>query len=228
MILKNFQAFTTVEDAYTYLLDAVLNNGQDLPGQNCVEIFGVGIKVTLPMPSTKLLEITEIPIAWAEKEFQERISKKPVNPGEAWKEWRTFWEPKLVKGKFDYTYSERYSPQLDALITKLKTNPTTRRAILQIYYPSDIHAHGRVPCTVMSQFAIRNNKLHAIYYLRSSDAVNLLPADLYHYTKLQHWISSQVQIQIGIFGLIIGSLHIYYNDLQKAQAILDRLKRCKP
>lgn len=225
MVLENFLTFTTVEDAYIYLLGTTLNNGRDLPEQNCIEIFGVGFRVTRPMPSNKLLKVAGIPIPWAEKEFQERISKKSINPGEAWQEWKAFWAPKLVGGKFDYTYSERCSPQLDALITKLKTDSTTRRAILLIYYPNDINSKGRVPCTVASQYVIRNNKLCSLYLLRSSDIVNLLPADLYHYIRLQQWLSKELGIQMDTFALVIGSLHIYYKDREKAIAILKCLKR---
>lgn len=224
-MFEGFLEFSCIEDAYSHVLELVLKRGIHLPEQNSIEIFGVAFKVAQPSPSTTLLRLVGTPLSWAEKEFKERINRRSTNPGNAWKEWKEFWEPKLVQGKFDYTYSERWTPQLDALIAKLKDNPTTRRAVLLTYYPEDIHMAGRVPCTVASQYVIRRNKLNALYFLRSSDTVNLLPADLYHYIRLQQWLSDKLKISIGTFGLIIGSLHIYYKDKEKASLILQRLRR---
>lgn len=80
---------------------------------------------------------------WADAEFQERISDKKLNPGEAWKLRKDVWEEFLTRGKFDYTYGERMNliayykdkamPKLQAVINLLRDDPDTRKAILDIY-----------------------------------------------------------------------------------------------
>lgn len=223
-IFKDIPRYSDFREAYKAVLKNVLEHGNDLPEQKCYEIFGIAYGIDNPKPSIDLLRIAQISKKWGEKEFEERVSGKAINPGDAWKEWKEFWKSKLVDGKkFDYTYAERYSKQLSSLIDKLKNNPTTRRGILLVYFPEDINQHGRVPCTVFKQFFIRKNKLHMTDYLRSSDVVNLLPADMYLASKFQQWLANKVGTNSGSFINFIASCHIYYTDVDKAKKILEVL-----
>lgn len=90
---------------------------------------------------------------WAEAEFQERISGKELNPGEAWKLRKDIWEEFLVDDyegeydedveRFDYSYperinqtvryNERWLTKLESVIQLLRDDPDTRKAILNIY-----------------------------------------------------------------------------------------------
>jgi len=54
-------------------------------------------------------------IPWADKHFEERVGRNPLNPGEQWKNWP--WGNSADKfrtqegGRFDHTYSERFWPR---------------------------------------------------------------------------------------------------------------------
>ena len=69
----------------------------------------------------------------ADNEFLERINNEPLNPGGAWTLRKDIWEQFLVDGKFDYTYSERMFDSLRSVISLLKNDPDTRKAVLPIF-----------------------------------------------------------------------------------------------
>lgn len=120
---------------------------------------------------------------WADAEFKERVSGKPLNPGEAWKLNRDMWEEFLVESGcirteryFDYTYAQRINDnvtyknksvtKLEAIIDLLKTDSDTRKAVLAIYgcskgsnqYDADRYdGTARIPCSMYYDFLIRDN-----------------------------------------------------------------------
>lgn len=146
---------------------------------------------------------------WADAEFVERVARRHINPGEAWK-----LRPSLEKfieanGRFSYSYNERYSMNLSEVIDQLGRRPSTRQAILPIFIPGDLYMEGsRIPCTIMSQFIIRDDKVHQILYSRSVNFERFWLTDLYLHYKLQRYIANAIGRPIGTFTHTIGSFHI--------------------
>ena len=105
-----------------------------------------------------ILDYFQIHKDWVEAEFQERINPFKLNPGEAWKLRADIWTRFLHKGKFSYSYGERYWPQLSKIIDELTKHPTSRQIILQMYdWPKDMPKWGgkaRIPCSLTYQFLV--------------------------------------------------------------------------
>lgn len=162
-------------------------------------------------------EVLKSPVAtvdenWAKQEFKDRIAVNQKNPGDATlysKKWQKMLES---NGKFSYTYGERWTKQLRKVINELKKHINTRQAILTTWDSNiDLERLGkrRIPCTVSSQFFIRDGYLDQIYYIRSNDAIWILPSDIYQMSMLQKYIAEKVNVQVGQLLYQIGSLHIY-------------------
>lgn len=191
---------------------------------------------------------------WADAEFKERISfepnGEPWNPGEAWKLRRDLWEQFLVKEEisfvgngtheeydiFEYTYSERIMkpvyfrggviPKINAIIELLKSDPDTRKAVLNIYgtdnYDEDEdsnHYDGgrRIPCSMYYDFLIRENGkgekvLHICYHQRSSDFIIHFGNDVYLAWRLMEYVAKEVGVKPGYLYHTIDSLHAYKKD----------------
>lgn len=158
------------------------------------------------------------------KEFLERISKPPVNPGKSWKERPEVWEPFLNdKGMFDYTYSERMSNQISKMITMLLLNPGTRQAVMPIYDRHlDEHltgGRGRIPCSMYYQFIYRKigevKELTLIYTMRSCDFYTHFPIDMYLAIRLLNHVGAVLNANRKKFIHFIGSLHAYKKDYSK-------------
>ena len=123
---------------------------------------------------------------WADAEFEERVSGRMLNPGNAWELNKPMWEEFLVPSfpgnpdpedlRFDYTYAERMNDTaeyineegidvgisyLGNIIQLLKEDPDTRKAVLSIfnseYDKNNLDGKARIPCSMYYQFLIRDN-----------------------------------------------------------------------
>lgn len=209
--------------------------------------------IELPDPENLFIFMEEEAREWAEAEFQERISGKELNPGEAWKIRGKVWEEFLVDGRFDYTYPERMNQgviynkepntKLEAIIQLLRDDPDTRKAILDIYgeyhstFPQDIIAvdsnrldgHARIPCSMYYDFLIRENQkgekiLNICYHQRSSDFITFFGTDVYFAWKLMEYVADKVGVKPGYLYHTIDSIHSYKKDWTKLKTSLSDLR----
>ena len=171
-------------------------------------------------------------------EHSDRISGKASNPGNSYKVRGQVWGEFLHEGKFSYTYSERFSPQLPKIIDELRTRPETRQAIVNIhsnFYRSVVESEDpgtlkeewdldriggkkRIPCSLYYQFLRREGKLEMIYAMRSCDFLTHFPVDIWLALEMQDAVSIALGIPPGNFTYFTGSLHAYSKDM-KARGI---------
>ena len=159
-------------------------------------------------------------LEWCYAEFNERLDNDITfkNPGTAWKLRPEVWTEFLVKGKMDYTYSERmnYWNQIQQVIKELKYNPDSRQCLIHVNFPIDCNwwAIKRIPCSVYYQLMIRRGKLDIIYNMRSSDFATHFKNDIWLADELRNHIAKQLDIKPGLLHMNVGSLHIYkgYGD----------------
>jgi len=155
---------------------------------------------------------------WCFREFDERTCGLPLNPGEAWKLRRTYWEQFLTPdGRFDYAYPQRMSKTLERVISLLKKDPVTRRAYLPIFngVVDRVDDLGiRIPCSLGYHFMFRQGGLNITYYLRSSDFFEHLGNDLWLAASLQKYVANQCNMPVGYFCHHVGSLHCFLKDVK--------------
>lgn len=98
---------------------------------------------------------------------------------------------------FAYTYGERLRnwngkvDQIEEIIKQLKRNTETRRATAVTWIPDVDHAREDVPCMVVCDFKIRDNKLHLTTAFRSHDFAGAYPANVYALTRIMQHVSSE-------------------------------------
>jgi len=188
-------------------------NIKDDPAFETVELQNYMYCVTQP----RLEDLTPTQ-PWADAEFEERISRDPVNPGEAWKLRPDVWEQFINdSGRFDYTYGGRLSTQYKEIINELKFNPDSRQLYLGVWDrvldSRGIGGWRRIPCTLGYLFQARQGQLHMTYLMRSSDFITHFQNDVYLAFKMQCWIAGQAGIPVGRFTHYMGSLHVFQKDI---------------
>lgn len=109
----------------------------------------------------------------------------------------------------------------------LRKDPETRQAYLPIWFPEDTGAvhGGRVPCTLGYLFQIVNTKLHMTYYIRSCDLLRHFRDDIYLSIRLCQHVLLSLQlldskfnnVELGLFDMHIGSLHIFNAEVNKVK-----------
>jgi thymidylate synthase len=126
--------------------------------------------------------------------------------------------PRLFKMKRKYN-------QLENVISLLKKNINSRRAVVQLFDASDIDPNNKanlisIPCTSTLQFICRENKLDMIVSMRSNDVFKGLPHDIYAFTMLQEIIASELGVELGVYKHCVGSLHLYESSKNDADDYL--------
>lgn len=104
--------------------------------------------------------------------------------------------------------------QVQNVIDLLKSKPSSRRAVIQLFNAEDIAAQRKeVPCTTTIQFFLRDGQLHMAATLRSNDAYLGLPHDVFCFTMLQEMVASELGVNLGGYMQYVGSMHVYCKDI---------------
>jgi thymidylate synthase len=137
------------------------------------------------------------------------------------------------------TLAGAYGPplvdQLPYVTRALRDDPSSRQAVVSIWRPRPSPGAGDVPCTLALQWLIRPrvddpsvNELHAIAFMRSSDAWLGLPYDWFAFSMASAYLAlilrrvAAVDVSLGELTVVVGSQHLYRVDHVPARACLDR------
>lgn len=112
--------------------------------------------------------------------------------------------------------------QWDYLVNELRSDPDSRRAVMHLRVPEDsVEAKLDVPCTLALQFFIRNNKLHQVVHMRSSDVIFGIAYDVPAFTMFQEILANELNVELGTYTHVSNSLHLYERHFEMASQILD-------
>lgn len=113
------------------------------------------------------------------------------------------------------------SNQLTAAIQRLRTDPGSRRAVVQLFLASDLaNPHRDTPCTIALQFLIRDGRLCCITFMRSQSAAFVMPYDVFLFTMIQEAVACELGIELGSYYHLCGSLHFYDDESGFVESLL--------
>lgn len=125
--------------------------------------------------------------------------------------------------------------QLADVIAQIKSNPDSRRLIVNAWNPEDVVNAGAKgsksalpPCHVMFQFYVTEGKLSCMLTQRSVDTLLGCPFNVASYALLTHLIAHECGLQVGEFVHSVGDAHIYLNHLEQVKEQLSREPRDLP
>jgi len=136
----------------------------------------------------------------------------------------------------DWTASTGESiDQLQDVINQIKTNPNSRRLIVNAWNPEDVRNAGAKgskaalpPCHVMFQFYVANGKLSCHLLQRSADSFLGANFNIPSYSLLTHLIARECGLEVGEFVYSISDAHIYLNHIEQVKEQLSRDLRALP
>jgi thymidylate synthase len=127
-------------------------------------------------------------------------------------------KPETVSGAYGPRIRYRYGfDQLDYIIQKLRKKDGSRRTVIQIYEAGDLRIDTDVPCTTTLQFHRRGQLLHMSVTMRSNDAYIGLPHDVFCFTMMQELVAAELELSLGEYIHMVGSMHLYDKDIDKAE-----------
>ncbi|NEA34198.1 thymidylate synthase [Streptomyces sp. SID13031] len=225
---------------YLDLLDHVLTHGVekgDRTGTGTLSVFGHQSRYDLtagfPAVTTKKLHLRSVvgELIWF-LSGSTNVKWLHENNIKIWDEWAD------ANGELGpvYGYQWRSWPtpdgrqidQIAAVIESIKTNPNSRRHIVNAWNVADVDGMALPPCHTMFQFYVADGKLSCQLYQRSADIFLGVPFNIASYALLTHMVAQQTGLEVGDFVHTLGDAHLYLNHLDQAKLQLTREPRPLP
>ena len=219
---------------YLELLSNIMENGSDKSdrtGTGTRSIFGAQMRFDLnqgfPLLTTKKLHLKSIiyELLWFIKgdtnikyltDHQVRIwdewadKNGDLGPiyGQQWRSWT---------GADGKTYD-----QVKDVLHQIKTNPDSRRMIINAWNVADLPKMGLNPCHALFQFYVADGKLSCQLYQRSADVFLGVPFNIASYALLTMMMAQVTGLEAGEFVHTFGDVHLYNNHVEQAKLQLSR------
>ena len=116
----------------------------------------------------------------------------------------------------------RFIDQIKVLLERIKTDPASRRLIVNAWNVGDLDKMALPPCHMMFQYYVVDGKLSCQLYQRSCDVFLGLPFNIACYSLLLHMVAQQCALEVGDFIWTGGDVHLYNNHLQQVREQLAR------
>jgi len=219
---------------YFDLMQRILDEGvekSDRTGTGTISVFGHQMRFDLqkgfPMLTTKKLHIRSIlhELLWFLM-GDTNIKYLKENGVKIWDEWAD--EDGNLGPVYGYQWRSWPNPdgshtdQITNLIEQIKSNPDSRRLIVNAWNVSFIDKMALPPCHTFFQFYVADNKLSCQLYQRSADTFLGVPFNIASYALLTKMVAQVCGLEEGEFIHTFGDVHLYNNHLEQAQLQLTR------
>lgn len=129
-----------------------------------------------------------------------------------------------VNSNYGYCLMHKFGfNQIEQALIQLRDNPSSRQVVLHIKEARNLidNQTKDLNCTVCLQLFIREGKLYMTTYMRSNDLWMGFPYDVFQFTCLQTLLAMELDVELGTYTHVAGSLHLYERDYLKGKANLD-------
>ena len=213
----NNKKFKTANEAYEYLHDAIVQHGTEFGDTRA--LFNVGFYILNPSDNVIINKERKWNLEYARAEWQWYISgdRNITKLGKIYGKIPPIWikmadDEGNVNSNYGNQWKRHY--QLEKVITKLKTNPSTRQACISIYDGKEIDKYNTdTPCTYAVQFTIVQGKLDMCVTMRSNDLWYGFCNDQYCFSMLQQLVASRLDIPVGVYYHFAHNMHLYNNKI---------------
>lgn len=219
---------------YLDLLNHVLENGTtkgDRTGTGTISTFGYQMRFDLaegfPLLTTKKVHLKSIihELLWFIS-GDTNVKYLQENGVRIWNEWAD------EEGNLGPVYGKQWRrwegangtviDQLVEVVEQIKTNPNSRRLIVNAWNVGELDQMALPPCHLLFQFYVNDGKLSCMLYQRSADIFLGVPFNIASYALLTMMIAQVTGLEVGEFVHTLGDAHIYQNHLEQVKIQLGR------
>ena len=219
---------------YLDLMRHVMENGSektDRTGTGTLSVFGYQMRFDLgqgfPLITTKKLHLHSIihELLWF-LQGDTNIAYLQQNKVGIWDAWAD------DKGNLGPVYGAQWRSwgtsdgrridQIQQLIEQIKSNPDSRRMIVNAWNVGEIEKMALPPCHAFFQFYVSEGRLSCQLYQRSADIFLGVPFNIASYALLVLMVAQVTDLIPGDFVHTLGDAHLYNNHLPQARLQLSR------
>lgn len=214
----------TANESYRYLLETILLSKSSVAprGQGTREYLGFQTKVDMRYP------IVTIPSRKLNYRFMAAEAYWILTGQQGLDELTPYCERMMQFSDDGITLSGAYGPrflsQVRYVIDVLGGEADSRQAVMSIWERNPRPSRD-IPCTVCLQWLLRDNKLHCIVFMRSSDCWLGWPYDVFSFSMMSAYILIRLRaiygpkLQLGDLRIFAGSQHLYDRDTERATEV---------
>ena len=216
---------TGYEQQYMYNLQMILTKGKrEMNARTGIE--------TLRLPFTEIaVDLSkEFPILkskkvlWqtAVKELLWMMQKQSNNTKELGSKIWDAWADE--NGSIGETYGAQIKKfkQVDYVLETLRNDPSSRRALLDMWNFADLDKMALYPCVYSSIWNIIDGKLNCVVIQRSADYPVGVPFDTLQYAVLTHLFAAHLGVDPGMLFHTMADSHIYANQIPGVEKQLEQ------
>ncbi len=219
---------------YLDLLAHVLANGcdrGDRTGTGTRSVFGAQLRFDLqqgfPLVTTKRVHLKSIihELLWFLR-GETNVRTLQAAGVSIWDEWAD------EHGDLGPVYGQQWRSwrgaqgdtvdQISQLVEQLRSNPESRRLLVNAWNVADIEQMALPPCHCLFQFYVADGRLSCQLYQRSADLFLGVPFNIASYALLTLMLAQVSDLQVGEFVHSFGDAHIYNNHVQQVRTQLGR------
>ncbi|MCL1989737.1 MAG: thymidylate synthase [Defluviitaleaceae bacterium] len=228
------------EHQYLELIKHILENGehkQDRTGTGTKSVFGHQMRFNLaeefPLLTTKKVHWKSVvhELLWFIA-GDTNVNYLQENGVRIWNEWAD--EHGNLGPVYGHqwrsweTVDGRVIDQLADVVTQIKTNPNSRRLLVNAWNVGDIGKMALPPCHLMFQFYVSRGKLSCGLYQRSADVFLGVPFNIASYALLTLMVAHVTGLEPGEFIHTFGDVHIYDNHVAQVTEQITRVPKPFP
>ncbi|WP_226015619.1 thymidylate synthase [Novosphingobium sp. FKTRR1] len=146
--------------------------------------------------------------------------------GKQWVDWPVYEPAEEAKGLF--RKRAQGVNQVAVVVESLRTNPGSRRHIVEGWNVAEVPAMALPPCHKTYQFHVAGDRLSCILYQRSCDVALGLPFNLFGAALFTRMLAQQCDLQPGELVWMGGDTHLYLNHAELVEAQLARVPQGSP
>lgn len=220
---------------YLDLLNYVLNHGvfkSDRTNTGIISTFGYQMRFDLsqgfPLVTTKKCHLKSIihELLWF-LSGDPNILYLKQNGVSIWDEWADeHGNLGPVYGKQWRSWADhkngRTIDQIANLIHEIKTNPYSRRLIVNAWNVAELENMALPPCHLLFQFYVAGDSISCQLYQRSADLFLGVPFNIASYSLLLMMVAQVTNLRPKEFIHTLGDAHIYVNHIEQAKLQIQR------
>jgi len=217
-----------------YLVD----NGCNIWNGDAFKRYNNTYKGNYPMDMEEFIEAIK-----TNDEFAKQWGNLGPIYGKQWRKWTKKEFRSLNDGNFGYTYDDKQIDQIDNLINELKTNPDSRRLMVNAWNVGELDQMVLPPChygfqvytrelTIKERFEaaggresgsnIPTRAISLMWNQRSVDTFLGLPFNIASYGLLLEIIAKEVNMIPDELIGNLGDVHLYSNHVEQAKEQIGR------
>ena len=152
-----------------------------------------------------------------DEDFAQRWGDLGPVYGKQWVDWPTY------RYRKDGLYEKGEGiNQVAEVVESLKTNPGSRRHIIEGWNVAELDRMALPPCHKTYQFHVAGNRLNCLLYQRSCDVALGLPFNLWSAALLTRMMAQQTGLEPGELVWTGGDTHLYLNHEHLVEEQLTR------